>query len=337
MFTIKAKRDGGSRCPLCSEALTQGGATRDCPGCGVGYHRSCFAELGGCGTLGCPRATTGAGDSGSPHRPAASGVEGGRLSLGALVGFAALLGASALAFLVSSASPEPDPSATPAHSRPYQFGERDRFLELEGYRLAEKVNYLAQSMRWTEELEITPHSTEVEKLFTDQRHSVRKSYELIVRTGGKTPTEVRADLRRRVALAVEDQDRDRAEEILVELFAAEVTPQAPPAPVRRGKRPLSLTEVGLFVENVELLLRLRLTEKRFGSLNDPKSVRSVSLDGALQAYENLLESNRQTPAEVRAELRRRVLEQVQVRDHAEAEGIMREVFATVDKDPVFAR
>jgi hypothetical protein len=45
-------RDSKTECPLCRQALGHGDLI-DCPGCGVGYHRQCFEELGGCATLGC--------------------------------------------------------------------------------------------------------------------------------------------------------------------------------------------------------------------------------------------------------------------------------------------
>ena len=58
---------------------------------------------------------------------------------------------------------------------------------------------------------------------------------------------------------------------------------------------------------------------------------------ALQSYKSLLEAGRQTPAEVRADLRRRVLDRAKVEERPTAERIMQEIFTTVEEDPVFSR
>jgi len=59
----------GSVCPLCREALSAE-ARGHCPSCRTPYHRACFAEFGGCATLGCAsyrQPMKGA----IPHRPLA--------------------------------------------------------------------------------------------------------------------------------------------------------------------------------------------------------------------------------------------------------------------------
>lgn len=89
-LSIEAKPLGGpASCPLCSETLESGGPVRECPGCAVGYHQECLDELGGCGTLGCPKATPRAGRLSARPRP--RGGQGSPLLTSALVVLAVVL------------------------------------------------------------------------------------------------------------------------------------------------------------------------------------------------------------------------------------------------------
>ena len=49
---IKSALGAEAICPLCRETLTVE-ARGHCPACKTTYHRACFAEFGGCSTLGC--------------------------------------------------------------------------------------------------------------------------------------------------------------------------------------------------------------------------------------------------------------------------------------------
>ncbi|MGE0706956.1 MAG: hypothetical protein AB7N76_02805 [Planctomycetota bacterium] len=54
-------RGVAQRCGYCNDDLDEHEADPallrvECPGCGAGYHHSCQAELGGCGTIGCSEA-----------------------------------------------------------------------------------------------------------------------------------------------------------------------------------------------------------------------------------------------------------------------------------------
>lgn len=49
---IKSALGAEAICPLCREALAVE-VRGHCPACKTAYHRACFAEFGGCSTLGC--------------------------------------------------------------------------------------------------------------------------------------------------------------------------------------------------------------------------------------------------------------------------------------------
>jgi len=49
---VAPRGDGVRRCPYCREDLPPT-LVRPCEDCGAAYHRDCWTELGGCGTLGC--------------------------------------------------------------------------------------------------------------------------------------------------------------------------------------------------------------------------------------------------------------------------------------------
>jgi Prokaryotic RING finger family 1 len=44
-------------CPICQTAIANGEPCVTCPGCDQIHHRECWAEIGGCGTYGCPQAS----------------------------------------------------------------------------------------------------------------------------------------------------------------------------------------------------------------------------------------------------------------------------------------
>jgi len=52
---VAPRGDGVRRCPYCREDLPPT-LVRPCEDCGAAYHRDCWTELGGCGTLGCAEA-----------------------------------------------------------------------------------------------------------------------------------------------------------------------------------------------------------------------------------------------------------------------------------------
>ncbi len=58
LLSQRTARETTSRCPLCRDDLQseelRRGACGHCPSCETRYHRECFAEFGGCSTLGCP-------------------------------------------------------------------------------------------------------------------------------------------------------------------------------------------------------------------------------------------------------------------------------------------
>jgi hypothetical protein len=43
-------------CAICQTAITADATAVKCPDCSQVYHRDCWAEVGGCGTYGCPQA-----------------------------------------------------------------------------------------------------------------------------------------------------------------------------------------------------------------------------------------------------------------------------------------
>jgi hypothetical protein len=45
-----------SRCSICYTRMSADEARTECPDCRTGYHRSCWDEIGGCGSYGCKRA-----------------------------------------------------------------------------------------------------------------------------------------------------------------------------------------------------------------------------------------------------------------------------------------
>jgi len=45
-----------ARCSICYTVLSQGGTVTACPECQQDYHKSCWDEIGGCGSYGCKQA-----------------------------------------------------------------------------------------------------------------------------------------------------------------------------------------------------------------------------------------------------------------------------------------
>jgi Prokaryotic RING finger family 1 len=45
-----------ARCSICYTVIRDGEPVTDCPECKSDYHKSCWDEIGGCGTYGCKRA-----------------------------------------------------------------------------------------------------------------------------------------------------------------------------------------------------------------------------------------------------------------------------------------
>lgn len=109
----------------------------------------------------------------------------------------------------------------------------------------------------------------------------------------------------------------------------------PPRPLTRAQRdrpPLDSTQVNSFVTSVGLLLQIRQMPERLASDDEElQEVAELNRGQALQSYEALVESRRQTPAEIRAELEQRVLAKV-LGDQGEARILLGELFAAVDKD-----
>ncbi|MCO5165335.1 MAG: hypothetical protein M9894_03080 [Planctomycetes bacterium] len=108
-------RAGGERCPYCRDDLG-GVAVVRCPGCGVGHHAACRAEMAHCGTIGCTgRAGRGAPPEGATAAPlrVEQPLRGLPLAAAALL---LLLGGGLFALTRAPAPPPVDPHVAAALS-----------------------------------------------------------------------------------------------------------------------------------------------------------------------------------------------------------------------------
>lgn len=56
-------------CPICQSAVAAGEGVVDCPNCRQAHHHECWAEIGGCGSYGCPQAPAVEKDDVAAGRP----------------------------------------------------------------------------------------------------------------------------------------------------------------------------------------------------------------------------------------------------------------------------
>ena len=248
-LTINAKPLGGhASCPLCSETLAHGGPARECPGCAVSYHVACLDELGGCGTLGCPRAKGGHARRVSPTRQRPTRAQPSRGGTQPSPFWAPVIVALVVGLVVVLAKSKDSPPAEPPQVRegrdftppePVSTTSLDQINQaLRQYksRETESAHFVLEVLALAEKRELTrdPERLRQDPDLADwkdwRQRGARLRYENLLETADKSPREVREDLRRRVLEELPKANHWRAEETLAEVFAMRPLKAAPQAP-----------------------------------------------------------------------------------------------------------
>lgn len=240
-ITIHPK-SGGSRCPLCSEALASQVATHTCSGCRVSYHVTCFRELGGCGTLGCSKVPerSPARRSGR-RRPLRSNDRALYPLFGAFV--ALVVGGAIMAsakrnqenFLEEQrrfAIPADD-FAPPSAEGPLDLSFFDAEQASAGF--VTSVGTLLELRNMVKDPRPLLEGSGLDPIYRERLEATRAQYETLLRLGRESELrrdgeEIRRDLRERVFARAAPSDRDALELILSQVWGITVDPSPAPGP-----------------------------------------------------------------------------------------------------------
>lgn len=242
-ITIHPK-SGGSRCPLCSEALASQVATHTCSGCRVSYHATCFRELGGCGTLGCSKVPerSPARRSGR-RRPLRSNDRALYPLFGAFV--ALVVGGAIMAsakrnqenfleeqrrFVIPA-----DGFAPPTAEGPQELDLSFFDAEQASAGFVTSVWTLRNLRNMTKDPRPFLEDSGLGVVYRERLEATRTHYENLLHLGREGETrrsseEIRRDLRERVFARAAPSDRDALELILSQVWGITVDPSPAPGP-----------------------------------------------------------------------------------------------------------